>query len=248
MVLIDKGQIKKGFKMIFAANLKCNHTRGSLKKYLDELNAAFSGDGDEIMIFAPAVCWSEPAGDAASKMSRAILGAQNFYPCESGAFTGEIGEMHLREFGIKTVMIGHSERRALGEDDELIKTKFEYAKERGWRVVFCIGESEIVRMNGAREEWLRAQLDGIDLGYKNLIIAYEPIWAIGTGIAASVSEVASVMEFLTSLSASPLLYGGSVNSANIAQLRAVRHLSGVLVGSASWDVKDFTALIRASKG
>lgn len=232
--------------MIFAANFKCNHTRASFKEYAGILGDFWSGfdkKDDEIIVFPP---FSAFCG-CALKCEKISLGAQNFYPAMSGAFTGEIGADMLSEFGIKTVLIGHSERRALGEDDEFVKAKFDFAKARGWRVIYCVGEDDIVHMNGNTCEFLGSQLEGIDLGYENLVIAYEPIWAIGTGKSAKPEIIAGILEFLSEKSKAPLLYGGSVNASNIAQIARIPHCAGVLVGSASWQANNFIELIKASK-
>lgn len=119
--------------MIFAANLKCNHTRASFKIYAEILNKTMGAKCDDIIVFPPSVAFLENENNF-------IQGAQNFYPCVNGAFTGELGKEHLDEFGIKCVLIGHSERRALG-DEEFIKAKFDFAKEHGYKIVFCIGEN-----------------------------------------------------------------------------------------------------------
>lgn len=232
--------------MIFAANFKCNHTRASFKEYaqtLGEFWNSFQDKNDEIIIFPP---FSAFCG-CALKSQNISLGAQNFYPADNGAFTGEIGADMLSEFGIKCVMIGHSERRALGEDDELIKAKFDFAASRGWRVLLCVGEDDIVHMNGSTCEFLDSQLEGIDLGYDGLVIAYEPIWAIGTGKSAKPENIAEILEFLSKKTKAPLLYGGSVNAKNIAQIASISQSSGVLVGSASWQAQSFIELIKASK-
>ena len=227
--------------MIFASNLKCNHTRESFKEYSkvlsDFLSSNPSFDNDEIII--------APPSSAFVKNCPFELCAQNFYPVDSGAFTGEIGADMLSEFDIKSVMIGHSERRALGESDALLKAKFDFAKAHGWRVIYCIGEDDIVHMNGSTCEFLDEQLECVDLGYEKLVIAYEPIWAIGTGKSADNDTIAEILNFLASKTAAPLLYGGSVNAKNIAGIVAIKHCSGVLIGSASWKAENFMELLKA---
>lgn len=232
--------------MIFAANFKCNHTRASFKQYagiLSDFWSEFERKDDEIIIFPP---FSAFCG-CALKSEKISLGAQNFYPANNGAFTGEIGADMLSEFGINCVLVGHSERRALGEDDEFVKAKFDFAKAQGWRVVLCVGEDDIVHMNGNTCEFLESRLEGIDLGYEKLIIAYEPIWAIGTGKSAKPEIIAQILEFLSQKTKAPLLYGGSVNANNIAEITRIPHCTGVLVGSASWQAKNFIELIKASR-
>lgn len=221
--------------MIFAANLKCNHTRSSFSEYANIIEDAFLCD--DIYIFPPSPAFL--IGNFSFKQ-----GAQNFYPAKNGSFTGEIGTDMLDEFKISSVLIGHSERRNLGEKAEILKQKFDFAKSRNYKILYCIGEDLSTLKNGKRDEFLKSQLDIIDLKYPNLIIAYEPIWAIGTGESASFTQIAETLGFLSNFTEAPLLYGGSVNAKNIAQILSIKDCSGVLVGTASWDAKSFINLIK----
>ena len=146
--------------MRFLANLKCNHTRASFAKYAQILDANLSAN-DDVTVFPPF-----SALDLAAHKFK--LGAQNFYPCESGAHTGEIGKAMLDEFGVKSVLIGHSERRELGESEELLRAKFDFAAEAGWQIVYCIGENLSVNEAGSTKEILAEQLKNIDLSYERL--------------------------------------------------------------------------------
>ncbi|MCI6987995.1 MAG: triose-phosphate isomerase [Campylobacter sp.] len=227
--------------MKFYANLKSNHTRKSFSEYAKSLNEAY-GDfanlqNSSVVVFPPASAFIN--GDF-----NFIVGAQNFYPAKNGAFTGEICKDMLDEFGINTVMIGHSERRMLGERDELLRAKFEFAKANLMNIVYCVGESEIVFMNGSGKNYIKDELGIIDANYDKLTIAYEPIWAIGTGRAAEISYIEEILEFIKSLSNAPLLYGGSVNENNIKDICAIKNCDGVLVGSASYEAKNFINLIK----
>ena len=224
--------------MRFLANLKCNHTRESFAKYAQILDANLSAN-DDVTVFPP---FSALDG-AAHKFK---LGAQNFYPCESGAHTGEIGKVMLDEFGVKSVLIGHSERRELGESEELLRAKFDFAVKAGWQIVYCIGENLSVNEVGGTKEFLAEQLKNIELSYERLLIAYEPIWAIGTGKSASVEQVDEILNFIREQTSAPLLYGGSVNAANIGGIAGIKNCDGVLVGTASWDASGFLELISAS--
>ncbi|AHK72739.1 TPA: triose-phosphate isomerase [Campylobacter coli] len=222
--------------MIFAANLKCNHTRASFKIYAEILNKTMGAKCDDIIVFPPSIAFLE-------NELNFIQGAQNFYPCVNGAFTGELGKEHLDEFGIKCVLIGHSERRALG-DENLIKAKFDFAKEHAYKIVFCIGEDLKLKNSNQTLDFLKKQLEVIDLDYKNLIIAYEPIYSIGSGVSAKKEDIAKVLEFLSSLTQAPLLYGGSVNEDNIKDILNIKHCSGVLIGSAALKAENFIKLIK----
>jgi len=220
----------------FLANLKCNHTRASFKEYAQILDANLSAN-DDVTVFPPF-----SALDLVAHKFK--LGAQNFYPCESGAHTGEIGKAMLDEFGVKSVLIGHSERRELGESEELLRAKFDFAAKVGWQIVYCIGENLSVNEAGRTKEFLAGQLKNIELGYERLLIAYEPIWAIGTGRSASAEQIENVLNFIREQTSAPLLYGGSVNTANIGEIAGIANCDGVLVGTASWDASKFLELIR----
>ena len=218
------------------ANLKCNHTRASFKEYAEILDANLSAN-DDVTVFPPF-----SALDLAAHKFK--LGAQNFYPCESGAHTGEIGKAMLDEFGVKSVLIGHSERRELGESEELLRAKFDFAAKAGWQIVYCIGENLSVNEAGGTKEFLAKQLKNIDLSYERLLIAYEPIWAIGTGRSASAEQIEEILNFIREQTSAPLLYGGSVNAANIGGIAGIKNCDGVLVGTASWEASKFLELIR----
>ncbi|MBN7289091.1 MULTISPECIES: triose-phosphate isomerase [Campylobacter] len=227
--------------MKFLANLKCNHTRASFAEYAKILDTNLSAD-DDVSVFVPFTAFD-------AKEHKFKLGAQNFYPCVSGAFTGEIGKAQLDEFGILSVLIGHSERREiLGESERLLRAKFDFAAKNGWQIIYCVGENLSVNEAGGTKEFLHTQLGNIDTGYANLIVAYEPIWAIGTGKSANAEQIAEILGFLRTLTLAPLLYGGSVNAANIGEIARIRECGGVLVGTASWDATNFLNLIASSHG
>ena len=227
--------------MIFAANFKTNHTRASTEQYIALLNKKLRGKKaeDSVYIFPPATALNRYEGDF-------TVGAQNAYPTQNGAYTGEIGLDQLEEFGIKTILIGHSERREhLGESQEIVAQKFAFFKEQGYEIIYCIGEPLEIREEGdeAVIEYLLAQFDGIDISYERLIVAYEPIWAIGTGRSATVEEIATTHTSLKQTVQKPLLYGGSVKLENIKEITDIRGVDGVLVGSASLDAANFAAMI-----
>lgn len=229
--------------MIFAANFKTNHTRATTKEYISSLSSMLkdSDESHEVFVFPPAT--------ALDNFDTSItVGAQNAYTAQNGAFTGEIGLEQLDEFGIKTILIGHSERREiLGETQEIVAKKFAFFKEQGFKIIYCIGEPLEVREQGdqAVVEYLMAQFDGIDIEYENMILAYEPIWAIGTGRSATVEEIASTHKALRATISRPILYGGSAKPANIKEIISIDNVDGVLVGSASLDAQNFYTMITA---
>jgi len=227
--------------MIFAANFKTNHTRTTTKEYIASLSSMLkdSSSDSEVFVFPPAT--------ALDRFDTSIVvGAQNAYTAQNGAFTGEIGLDQLDEFGIKTILIGHSERREiLGETQEVVAKKFAFFKEQGFKIIYCIGEPLEIREKGDQAviEYLMAQFDGIDTEYEDMILAYEPIWAIGTGRSATVEEIASTHKALRATISSPILYGGSAKPANIKEIISIDNVDGVLVGSASLDAKNFYTMI-----
>jgi len=228
--------------MIYAANFKMNHTRATTKAYLDTLNEKLSGikSDDRILVFPPSTALDSYSGVF-------TIGAQNAYPAKNGAFTGEIGLEQLDEFGIKTILIGHSERREiLGEVQATITKKFAFFAEAGFEIVYCIGEPLSVREEGdaAVIDYLKKQFEGIDRSYAKLIVAYEPIWAIGTGRSATIEEITSTHTALKAFVDVPLLYGGSVKPENAKEIVSIDGVDGVLVGSASLDAENFWKIVK----
>ncbi len=229
--------------MIIAANLKTNLTRSATHSYINELELCTQQSAQEVIVF--------PATSSLDSYTTIItIGAQNAYPVEKGAFTGEIGLEHLEEFGIKTILIGHSERRhILGESQEFISKKFHFFKEQGFKIVYCVGEPLEIR-EGSKEDmlaYLSKQYEGIDTEYDNLIIAYEPVWAIGTGKIPTLEDIQDMHKELKQKSSAPLLYGGSVKVNNIKDILHVENVDGVLVGSAALYAEHFCSMIQAAQ-
>jgi len=227
--------------MIIAANLKTNFTRKETKKYIDELESYMKkkSSTQEVLVF-PAMSSLD------SHDGKVIVGTQNAYATKNGAFTGEIGTEQLDEFEIQTILIGHSERRhTLGEtQDELVK-KFNFYKDLGFKIVYCVGEPLEIREAGKDKmmSYISSQYDGIDTDYENLIIAYEPVWAIGTGLTPTLEDIESIHTQLKEKSKSPLLYGGSVKVTNAKDVLALNNVDGILVGSAALYSEHFCTMI-----
>lgn len=227
--------------MIIAANLKTNLTRKATATYIKELETYMQENeiSQEVLVF-PAMSALHSSGPLVT------IGTQNAYPTKSGAFTGEIGVEQLEEFGIKTILIGHSERRhILGETQEELVAKFNYYKDLGFRIVYCVGEPLEKRKAGKEEmmEYVSTQYEGIDVAYENLIIAYEPVWAIGTGLTPTLQEIEEMHKELKTKSTAPLLYGGSVKVNNAKEVLAIENVDGVLVGSAALYAEHFCRMI-----
>ena len=177
--------------------------------------------------------------------------AQNVHWASDGAYTGEISAPMLIELGVAGAIVGHSERRQyFGETDETVARRTVAALEQGLRVIACVGESEEERESGQMELVLRVQVetiaDAAAGGNEGLVVAYEPIWAIGTGKTASPEQARDAHAFIKSLLDVPVLYGGSVKPENAAELLAQDGIDGALVGGASLDVESFTAICRAA--
>jgi triosephosphate isomerase len=227
--------------VIVAANFKTNMTRRTTAAYYKAVTGFIAENTitSKAMIFPPATAFDRFEGEVS-------VGAQNAYAVENGAFTGEIGLDQLDEFGIKTILIGHSERRhILGESQELIAEKFNYYEAKGFTIVYCIGEPLEVREEGsdALMDYLHGQCEGIHLDYEKLIIAYEPVWAIGTGLTPSANEVEQIHTALREKTDRPLLYGGSVKTGNAKELLALNNVDGALIGSAALNVEDFCTIL-----
>lgn len=193
------------------------------------------------------------------KDTRLGWGGQDVSGCVSGAFTGETAASMLAELGATFVLVGHSERRVRhGESDGTVVEKLQQAVEHGLRPIVCVGETLEEKNGGKTEHRVRKQLSEIleSLALptlQRLIVAYEPVWAIGTGRSASIGDVetvhACIREHLSSrdksLSCLPILYGGSVNALSAAGLLAVPHVNGLLVGGASLDPSEFVKIVNS---
>ena len=228
--------------MIIAANLKTNLTRKQTTEYVDELESYIKQNNitQEVLVF--------PATSSLNSHDGAVtIGAQNAYATKNGAFTGEIGTEQLEEFAIKTILIGHSERRhVLGETQEELVKKFNFYKDLGFKIVYCVGEPLEKREAGKEEmmNYISAQYEGIDAEYENLIIAYEPVWAIGTGLTPTLEDIEVIHTDLKEKSTAPLLYGGSVKVTNAQEVLALNNVDGILVGSAALYVEHFYNMIQ----
>ena len=227
--------------MILCANFKANKTRQDTRAYMAVVESFVSANDidDTIIVFPPFTALEHDPRNV-------LIGVQNGYPVQNGAYTGEIALEQLEEFGIKTILIGHSERRhVLGETQEQIAAKFRFFAEQGFAIVYCVGEPLEVREEGneALMAYIEKQFEGIDLSYGDLILAYEPVWAIGTGLTPSNDDIVWVHNALRAKTHAPLLYGGSVKVDNAGEIMALDNVDGVLVGSASLSANDFCDMI-----
>ena len=176
------------------------------------------------------------------------VAAQNVHWAAEGAFTGEVSAPMLRELGVYGTIVGHSERRQyFGETDETVVKRIAAATEHGLQVIACVGETESEREAGETEEVLRRQVGAIAGGVsdtEDLVIAYEPVWAIGTGKTATIEIAQDAHAFVKTILDVPVLYGGSVRPDNAGELCAQPDVDGALVGGASLDLESFATICR----
>lgn len=212
-----------------------------------------------------AVCVPYPYLAQARSMlqgSNVAWGAQNLSQHEEGAFTGAVAPGMLADFGCKYVIIGHSERRGLfHESNEIASSKFDATQKAGMTPIFCVGETLVERDSGVTEQVVATQLDAVlkragVLALKNAVIAYEPVWAIGTGKTASPEQAQAVHAFIRARVAAHdagvaqglcILYGGSVKASNADALFSMADIDGGLIGGASLVAEDFVAICRAAQ-
>ncbi len=245
---------------IIAANWKMNKTIGQAIEFAHGLKDALLKKpvAAAVVIAPPFTCIGALAAEFQD--STINLAAQNIHPASSGAFTGEISGKMIVDAGCRYCIVGHSERRQLfGEDNALINAKTTAALNCGLMPIFCIGETLEERNSGAEFSVLTRQVkEGLNKvaasDIKKIAIAYEPVWAIGTGRTATPGQVQEAHLFIRNLLSEmygekeaavvSIIYGGSVTSANIGSLMAEQEVNGVLVGSASLDLASFLAIIN----
>lgn len=231
--------------MIIASNFKTNKTRQATREYYAQVSVYMQEHKitQKAMIFPPATALDTFDGPI-------VVGAQNAYNVSNGAFTGEIGLEQLEEFGINMILIGHSERRhILGESQEQMAERFAFFKEQGFHIVYCIGEPLEIREAGSSDlmAYLDAQCEDIDLTYDKLVVAYEPVWAIGTGLTPTENEVEAIHRALRQKTTRPLLYGGSVKVANAQGILALENVDGALIGSGALNADDFCEILEIAQ-
>jgi triosephosphate isomerase len=243
---------------VLAANWKMNKTIEETERFLAKFLPAVPDQGVEVTICPPYPSLRAAVEHCAQ--SRVKVAAQNMHEADSGAFTGEVSAPMLLELGVDGVILGHSERRQhFGETDEALARKVPAALAAGLEPILCIGEREEQRDAGETEAVLRRQIDAdlaelADEGLGAVVIAYEPIWAIGTGRTATPEQaqeaIEQIRERIGARSAEAaarvrILYGGSVKPENAAELVAQADIDGALVGGASLDPGDFAAIVAA---
>lgn len=257
MPLLESGNEIGRLRPLIAGNWKMN----GLKSALPEISGMAAGYDSalqarlDLLICPPATLLTAAVQAAAGVIA---IGAQDCHSEASGAFTGDISAQMLADCGASHVILGHSERRTLhGESDAQVRAKAAAAMAAGLTAIICVGELEAERRAGRAMEIVAVQLAGSvpdNAALTQLLIAYEPVWAIGTGLTPTPQDVAEVhamirmqllQRFGTAGTGVRLLYGGSVKPANAAELMAVPHVNGALVGGASLKAADLLAIARA---
>lgn len=244
-------------KFFVGGNWKCNGTTESIKKLVDELNSVMLEEGVEVVVSPPYLYISQVLGSLSNRIE---VAAQNSWVGKGGAFTGEISAEQLADAGVKWVIQGHSERRhVIGETDAMIGKKSAYALSQGLGVIACVGEKledrEANRTTDVVFEQLQAYADAVGSDWSNIVVAYEPVWAIGTGKVASPQQAqevhAAIRQWLKEKvsddvsSKTRIIYGGSVNGANSAELATQEDIDGFLVGGASLKGAEFGVICNA---
>jgi triosephosphate isomerase len=249
---------------MMAANWKMNKLIGEAQDYVNRLLPRISdAEGVDVVIFAPFTCLGTVA--RMTQDTGVVAGAQNFYYEDSGAFTGEISAPMLEDLGAEAVVVGHSERREIfGESDEVVARKTARAVSGGLLPIVCIGETKEERDAG--EMWnkvsgqIRAvfdHLNGGEVSGEDIVFAYEPIWAIGTGDVASPEDAQDATRKIRSLLEElgggegfaeevRVLYGGSIKLENVDDIMALKDVDGGLVGGASLEVEAFAELVNGA--
>ncbi len=241
-----------------AGNWKMNGSLATNRALLNALSDSLKDATSEVVVFPPSIYLQQVS--TILEESNIKVGVQNISPEPKGAFTGEISLAMVKEFGCEYVLIGHSERRTLfGETDADVARKMRATVDAGLTPVICVGETLSERENGQTESVIAAQLTSVidTIGieaFQNAIIAYEPVWAIGTGKTATPEEADAVHDFIhcTLMKYSDkicdlvrVVYGGSVNASNVESLFTKENIDGALVGGASLEAEGFTKIALA---
>ncbi len=249
-------------RTVIAGNWKMNFTPAEATAFINEIKPLVAGkDNCDVIFCAPYVTIA--AAMEAAKGSNIKIGAENVHFAEKGAYTGEVSANMLKAIGVDTVIVGHSERRQyFGETDETVNLRAKAALAAGMRVILCMGEVKEQRLAGITNEICAMQIK-LDLAgitaeqMKNVIIAYEPVWAIGTGLTATPEQAEDACAVIRGVlcdlygkevaEATTIQYGGSMNEKNAAELLKKPDVDGGLIGGASLVAEKFRAIVEAAQ-
>ena len=228
---------------------------------VEDVLAKLPTDNNTHVVFAPSFVYLHKVAKMCANTSKVVAAAQDCSANEKGAFTGEVSASMLASCGARYVVLGHSERRAnFAESNENLKTKVGQAFRNDLKVIFCCGESLSQRESGVHFDWIKAQISESlfhlsSEEFKNIVVAYEPIWAIGTGVTASTDQAQEMHAFIRNILveqygnevalSTSILYGGSCKPSNAKELFASQDIDGGLIGGASLNAADFVAITQA---
>ena len=245
-------------KTIVAGNWKMNASKETVNSLIEGILSGVNETTSEVIVCAPFPYLSQV--ESLINKSKLMLGAQNLNVNPAGAYTGEVSADMIKDFGAQHVIVGHSERRSLyGETNAIVAEKTKTAIDAGLTPLLCVGESLEDRESGNTEAVVEEQINAvIDLigieAFDQVIIAYEPVWAIGTGLTATPEQAQAVHLFIRNLLAdssekiaqrTPILYGGSMNAGNAADLISCSDIDGGLIGGAALKAEDFLQICKA---
>lgn len=245
-------------QVIVAGNWKMNASKESINTLVTGILSGMADVNAKVVVCVPYPYLSQV--EALSAHSQLHLGAQDLNVNAFGAFTGEVSASMIKDFGVTHVIVGHSERRSLyGETDAIVAEKVQAALDNGLTPLFCIGELLEERESGNAETVVARQISAVVerisiKAFENVIVAYEPVWAIGTGVTATPQQAQDMHAFIRSLlnqrdsdiaQATPILYGGSMNSENAEELIGCEDIDGGLIGGASLKSEDFLRICKA---
>jgi triosephosphate isomerase len=248
-------------KNIVAGNWKMNLNRAEGIALVEDVLARLPTDNNTHVVFAPSFVYLHKVAKMCANTSKVVAAAQDCSANEKGAFTGEVSASMLASCGARYVVLGHSERRAnFAESNEILKTKVGQAFRNNLKVIFCCGESLSQRESGVHFDWIKAQISESlfhlsSEEFKNIVVAYEPIWAIGTGVTASTDQAQEVHAFIRNILveqygnevalSTSILYGGSCKPSSAKELFASQDIDGGLIGGASLSSDDFVKITQS---
>ena len=248
-------------KKIVAGNWKMNNNLSETIKLIDDLKIHINGNNVKVMI-APAFTFLQTAVKQIDGYDIEVI-SQNVNNNDSGAYTGEVSTKMLKSIGVNTTLIGHSERRAYyNEDDELLLNKLKHSIECGMNVIFCFGEELSDRKSQNHFTVVKNQLDNTVMkvdknSWKKIILAYEPVWAIGTGETASAEQAQEMHEYVRKCISESfgkeisnnvsILYGGSVKPNNASEIFSKKDVDGGLIGGAALNASDFSKIVESNQ-
>jgi triosephosphate isomerase len=248
-------------KNIVAGNWKMNLNRNQGIKLVEEVISLISSDNNVEVVFSPSFLYLHKVNKMCANDNLLQTASQNISHNESGAFTGEVSAQMVNSLNVKYTILGHSERREYFNETNIeLKQKVDLSLKNNLEIIFCCGESLNQRESGVHFDWIKQQLTEsifhlTEKEFEKVVIAYEPIWAIGTGVTASSDQAEEIHQFLRNVIAekyneniaenTSILYGGSCNPTNAKELFSKKNIDGGLIGGASLNAENFTRIIKS---